>query len=146
MLTGFAAARKNRRARSASPSISVSCRAAACSAAFDAAQQRITGVWIQRRDAGHREAIDADLVVDATGRGGRVPAWLTAHGYEPPRQEQLPINLRYATRHLRLPAGALGDVKVVANGIRQSFSDVNRVPVAGTTDYWSGLVRLQVAF
>ncbi len=37
-------------------------------------------------------------------------------------------------------------VKVVANGIRQSFSDVNRVPVAGTTDYWSGLVRLQVAF
>jgi len=37
-------------------------------------------------------------------------------------------------------------VKVVANGIRQSFSDVNRVPVVGTTDYWSGLVRLQVAF
>ena len=37
-------------------------------------------------------------------------------------------------------------VKVVANGIRQSFSDVNRVPVAGTADYWSGLVRLQVAF
>jgi phosphate-selective porin len=37
-------------------------------------------------------------------------------------------------------------VKVVANGIRQSFSDVSRVPIAGTTDYWSGLVRLQVAF
>ena len=37
-------------------------------------------------------------------------------------------------------------VKVVANGIRQSFSDVTRVPVPGTTDYWSGLVRLQVAF
>jgi len=37
-------------------------------------------------------------------------------------------------------------VKVVANGIRQSFSDVNRVPVSGATDYWSGLLRLQVAF
>jgi phosphate-selective porin OprO/OprP len=37
-------------------------------------------------------------------------------------------------------------VKVVANGIRQSFSDVNRVPVVGTTDYWAGLIRLQVAF
>jgi phosphate-selective porin len=37
-------------------------------------------------------------------------------------------------------------VKVVANGIRQSFSDPNRVPVGGTTDYWSGLVRLQLAF
>ena len=37
-------------------------------------------------------------------------------------------------------------VKVVANGIRQSFTDLNRVPVAGATEYWSGLVRLQVAF
>jgi phosphate-selective porin len=37
-------------------------------------------------------------------------------------------------------------VKVVANGIRQSFVDPNRVPVSGTTDYWSGLLRLQVAF
>ena len=37
-------------------------------------------------------------------------------------------------------------VKVVADGIRQSFSDVNRVPVVGTTDYWSGLIRLQVVF
>lgn len=37
-------------------------------------------------------------------------------------------------------------VKVVANGIRQSFSDVNRVPVPGTADFWSGLVRLQIAF
>ena len=37
-------------------------------------------------------------------------------------------------------------VKVVANGIRQSFSDVNRVPVLGTADFWSGLVRLQIAF
>jgi phosphate-selective porin len=37
-------------------------------------------------------------------------------------------------------------VKVVGNGIRQSFSDVNRVPLAGTADYWSGLIRLQVAF
>jgi phosphate-selective porin OprO/OprP len=37
-------------------------------------------------------------------------------------------------------------VKVVANGIRQSFSDPSRVPVSGTTEYWSGLLRLQVAF
>ena len=37
-------------------------------------------------------------------------------------------------------------VKVVANGIRQNFKDPNRVPVSGTTEYWSGLVRLQVAF
>lgn len=37
-------------------------------------------------------------------------------------------------------------VKVVANGIRQTFADPNRVPVSGTSDFWSGLLRLQVAF
>lgn len=37
-------------------------------------------------------------------------------------------------------------VKVVANALRQSFSDVNRAPNTGVADYWSGLVRLQVAF
>ena len=43
---------------------------------FDAAHQRITGVRIQLRDTGGEETIDADLVVDATGRGGRCrPGW-----------------------------------------------------------------------
>ena len=37
-------------------------------------------------------------------------------------------------------------VKVVANGIRQTFDDVNRAPIVGTAGYWSGLLRLQVAF
>ena len=37
-------------------------------------------------------------------------------------------------------------VKVVANGLRQTFDDVNRAPIAGTAGYWSGLLRLQVAF
>ena len=37
-------------------------------------------------------------------------------------------------------------VRVVFDGVRQSFSDVNRVPVAGTSAFWSGLIRLQVAF
>lgn len=37
-------------------------------------------------------------------------------------------------------------VKVVANALRQTFDDVNRAPITGTADYWSGLLRLQVAF
>ena len=37
-------------------------------------------------------------------------------------------------------------VKIVANGIRQSIDDVNRAPITGTADYWSGLLRLQIAF
>lgn len=37
-------------------------------------------------------------------------------------------------------------VKVVANALRQTFDDVNRAPIVGTPGYWSGLLRLQVAF
>jgi phosphate-selective porin OprO and OprP len=37
-------------------------------------------------------------------------------------------------------------VKVVANALRQSFADENRTPLAGTTSFWSALLRLQVAF
>jgi phosphate-selective porin len=37
-------------------------------------------------------------------------------------------------------------VKVVANALRQTFDDVNRAPIVGTAGYWSGLLRLQVAF
>ena len=37
-------------------------------------------------------------------------------------------------------------VRVVANGIRQTFDDVNRAPIAGTAEYWAGLLRLQVVF
>jgi phosphate-selective porin len=37
-------------------------------------------------------------------------------------------------------------VKVVANVLRQTFDDVNRAPIVGTEGYWSGLLRLQVAF
>lgn len=37
-------------------------------------------------------------------------------------------------------------VKVVANGIRQSYDDVDRAPQLGTKDFWSGLLRLQVVF
>ena len=83
---------------------------------YDTARQRITGVQIQRRDAGSEETIDADLVVDATGRGSRIPTWLTAHGYQPPQQERLAINLKYATRHFRVSDDALPNVKVVASG------------------------------
>ena len=59
---------------------------------------------------------DADLVLDATGRGGRAAAWLATIGYDQPAVEQLPIHLKYATRHLRLPPAALPGHKFVMIG------------------------------
>jgi 2-polyprenyl-6-methoxyphenol hydroxylase-like FAD-dependent oxidoreductase len=80
------------------------------------ARDRVTGVRVLPRAAGVEESLGADLVLDATGRGGRAAAWLATIGYDQPPQEQLPIHLRYATRHLRLRPGALGAEKFVAIG------------------------------
>ncbi len=55
-----------------------------------------------RRRQRRRSCCDADLVVDASGRGSRTPAWLEALGYPPPQQEQVRIGL--GLRHPDLPA------------------------------------------
>ncbi|HEU4421436.1 MAG TPA: FAD-dependent monooxygenase, partial [Pilimelia sp.] len=81
------------------------------------AGDRITGVRTLRHAAGvAEETVDADLVVDATGRRGRTRAWLATLGYDPPQEEQLTIQLKYATRHFRLRPGAVGGRKAVAVG------------------------------
>ena len=70
--------------------------------------RRVTGARVLRRaDGSAEELVGADLVVDATGRGSRAPAWLEALGYPRPEREQVRIGLGYATRTYRLPPGAL---------------------------------------
>lgn len=80
------------------------------------ARDRVTGVRIRRGANGVEETLDADLILDATGRSGRATAWLATIGYDLPPEEQLPIHVKYATRHLRLRPGALGGEKFVAIG------------------------------
>jgi 2-polyprenyl-6-methoxyphenol hydroxylase-like FAD-dependent oxidoreductase len=70
-------------------------------------RDRVTGARVLPR-GGDAEEIPADLVVDATGRGARTPAWLSQIGYDPPAEEQVRVDLMYATRHPRLSPGALG--------------------------------------
>jgi 2-polyprenyl-6-methoxyphenol hydroxylase-like FAD-dependent oxidoreductase len=71
--------------------------------------RRVTGARVLRRaDGSAEELLAADLVVDATGRGSRTPAWLEALGYPRPATQQVRIGLGYATRIYRLPAHALG--------------------------------------
>ncbi|MGH8823004.1 MAG: FAD-dependent oxidoreductase [Jiangellaceae bacterium] len=86
-----------------------------------AARDRVTGVRVLHLAAdGAEESLDADLVIDATGRGGRMRAWLATIGYDQPPEEQLTIQLKYASRHLRLRPGALGGQKIVAVGAQPS--------------------------
>lgn len=77
--------------------------------------RRVTGVRIQRRAAGSAEqALAADLVLDATGRGSRTPAWLAELGYAKPAEERIKIDLTYTTRHYRLPDESVmnGDLSI----------------------------------
>src|SRR4051794_22202958 len=49
---------------------------------------RVSGAWIQRRDAaGGEEVVPADLVVAATGRGDRASRWLQDLGFDPPTED-----------------------------------------------------------
>ena len=64
---------------------------------------RVTGVRVTGVAAdAEPEVLAADLVVDATGRGSRSPAWLEEMGYERPVEEKVKIDLAYSTRLFKL--------------------------------------------
>ncbi len=75
---------------------------------------RVTGVTIREPGAAADTALAADLVVDATGRGSRMPTWLEELGYERPAEDRIKIRLTYTTRHYRLPDEAIlnGDLSI----------------------------------
>jgi 2-polyprenyl-6-methoxyphenol hydroxylase-like FAD-dependent oxidoreductase len=78
---------------------------------------RVVGVRAKDRAVGSEEhALHADLVVAASGRGGKVPAWLSAIGYDKPVEERIGVDVMYASRHLRRVPGALGDDRLVLSG------------------------------
>lgn len=84
------------------PNVSISENCDVLGLTTDAAQARVTGVHLIRRAAGSAvETLTADLVVDACGRGSRSPAWLEALGYDRPQEEEVRINVGYATRYYR---------------------------------------------
>ncbi len=63
---------------------------------------RVMGIRLVRRANGNaEEPLGADLVVDATGRGSRSPAWLAELGYEQPEEQQVRMDLGYASREYR---------------------------------------------
>jgi 2-polyprenyl-6-methoxyphenol hydroxylase-like FAD-dependent oxidoreductase len=72
-------------------------------------RRRITGARLRRRaSASGEEVIDADLVIDATGRGSRAPAWLQALGIGEPEVDYVRVDVGYVTRRYRLPPDSLG--------------------------------------
>jgi 2-polyprenyl-6-methoxyphenol hydroxylase-like FAD-dependent oxidoreductase len=62
----------------------------------------VTGVRVVPPGGGAEDEAPADLVVDATGRGSRTPAWLEELGYERPDEERIAVRVGYASQTLHL--------------------------------------------
>jgi 2-polyprenyl-6-methoxyphenol hydroxylase-like FAD-dependent oxidoreductase len=70
---------------------------------------RVTGVRVVNRSTGEERVLDADLVVDAMGRGARTPAFLENLGYGRPVTEHSAANATYASQLLRIPRGVVNE-------------------------------------
>jgi 2-polyprenyl-6-methoxyphenol hydroxylase-like FAD-dependent oxidoreductase len=86
---------------------------------FDAGTQRVTGVLLDSGDNANPEFVAADLVVDAAGRGTRLPVWLEQWGYERPPEKTVDVGIGYASQQFRLPEGAIRERVIVAGASRQ---------------------------
>ena len=64
---------------------------------FESTCNRITGFIVRGADDSVQN-IDAQLVVDASGRRSKSPKWLTELGFEPPKKISLQVDVGYATR------------------------------------------------
>jgi 2-polyprenyl-6-methoxyphenol hydroxylase-like FAD-dependent oxidoreductase len=58
--------------------------------------------------------LDADLVVDAGGRGSRTPQWLESLGYAKPEESTVEVNIGYASRLYERPEDNTRDWQILA--------------------------------
>jgi 2-polyprenyl-6-methoxyphenol hydroxylase-like FAD-dependent oxidoreductase len=73
----------------------------------DGSRHRITGVRLAPTGATRERTVEADLVVDATGRRSRSPRWLEELGYAAPREQRMEVGVHYSTRLFRRRPGDL---------------------------------------
>jgi flavin-dependent dehydrogenase len=73
-------------------------------------------VRVQRAGVDEGECVlDADLVVDALGRGSRMSVWLNELGYRSPAVEEVKIGLAYTTCEFLLPSSPLeNDLSIIS--------------------------------
>jgi 2-polyprenyl-6-methoxyphenol hydroxylase-like FAD-dependent oxidoreductase len=82
----------------------------------------ITGVRLTPAPGGEpADTLPADLVVDASGRQSRTPHWLTEIGYRPPVEQQIKIDLTYASWFMTAEPTLLGGDLGVVVGFTQAI-------------------------
>jgi 2-polyprenyl-6-methoxyphenol hydroxylase-like FAD-dependent oxidoreductase len=65
-------------------------------------KKQVTGVRVTKRSGeGDVEIMEADFVVDASGRGSSTPKWLDSLGYDRPAETEVKARIGYATRQYR---------------------------------------------
>lgn len=72
----------------------------------------VTGVRVT--GPGADETLDADVLVDASGRGSQLPRWLEGIGVPAPEEETVDSGITYATRLYRAPARAAARFPMVS--------------------------------
>ncbi|MET9217258.1 MULTISPECIES: FAD-dependent oxidoreductase [unclassified Streptomyces] len=75
---------------------------------------RITGVTYKPRTGGGMSVVEADIVVDATGRGSPMKRWLGVLGLPPVQEDVIDSGMAYATRIFAAPEGARGPFPLVS--------------------------------
>ena len=103
--------------------------------ASDPGRKRVTGV--RARIAGKPdEILNADLVVDGTGRGSTSAAWLDGLGYQPPPAEKVKIGISYTTRtYRRRPSDLGGKLGIIVAGSAPNWR--NGVILAQEHNRWT---------
>ncbi len=69
----------------------------------DGIQSAVQGVRVAANSSSKVETVPAQLVVDAMGRGSRMPKWLAANGYGTLARSRAGIDVHYTTLLLRQP-------------------------------------------
>jgi 2-polyprenyl-6-methoxyphenol hydroxylase-like FAD-dependent oxidoreductase len=70
-------------------------------------------------DGDEPDYVPADLVVDAAGRGTRLPVWLEQWGYQRPPEKTVDVGIGYASQQFRLPEGVIRERVIVAGASRE---------------------------
>ena len=86
--------------------------------------------------AGRSETLEADLVVDASGRGALTVALLDTLGWERPPVTEVGVDITYATAVMQIPAGAMPDWKLVLTQPDPPAVAVHAVLVPIEGDRW----------
>ncbi|MGC4096007.1 MAG: hypothetical protein QM706_02735 [Nitrospira sp.] len=79
-------------------------------------EQAVSGAKIQSNESTDERDLSADLVVDATGRGSRVPTWLQSFGLPTLQEELVEVDITYTTCTVRCrPECLKGEQGIIVN-------------------------------